>query len=126
MTTNQAKLQIAKEFVNKYIEWLTDHNNQEMTDSEFGRKYGYGKYAEPVKDTQKMMLWFHGHIFNGKYLQQWRAEGIEPFDLHREGFLSYDYCTSHKARVLGKTDFFYINQNKAKEIYKAYKSGFFA
>ena len=125
MTTNEAKMQIAREFIAKYHEWLNDHNSEAMTDSEYGRKYGWGKSAEPVKDTQKSLLWFQGHVFSGKYLNQWKADGINPFELHRAGFLSYDYCTSHKARILGKTDFFYINQAKAKEIYKAYKDGFF-
>lgn len=125
MDIQEAKMQIAKEFISKYTEWFADHNNTEMSDREYGRKYGWGKSAEPVKDTQKTMLWFHGHIFNGKYIDQWRDDGINPVELHRAGFLSFDYCTSYKARCLGKTHFYYINQDKAKEIYKAYKSGFF-
>lgn len=125
MNIQEAMTQIAKEFISKYTEWLNDHNNADMSDREYGRKYGWGKFEEPVKDTQKTMLWFLGHIFHGKYLHQWKADGIDPFELYRCGFLSYDCCTSHKARILGKTDFFYINQAKAKEIYKAYKSGTF-
>lgn len=126
MDIKEAKLKIASEFISKYLEWMNDHNNADLSDREYGRKYGWGRSEEPVKDTQKSMLWFQGHIFSGKYVKQWRADGIEPFDLHRAGFLSYDYCSSWKARQLGKTDFFYINQNKAKEIYKAYRNGFFA
>ena len=125
MEIKEAKLKIASEFIAKYLEWLNDHNNPEMSDRDYGQKYGWGKHAEPMKDTQKSMLWFQTHIFSGKYLHQWKQDGINPFELYRAGFLSYDCCTSHKARMLGKTDFFYINQNKAKEIYKAYKSGFF-
>lgn len=126
MGIKDAKMRIAKEFIGKYIEWLNDHNNPELSDRDYGRKYGWGKHTEPFKDTQKAMLWFQSHVFSGKYLNQWKAEGINPFELHKAGFLSYDYCTSHRARMLGKTDFFYISQNKAKEIYKAYKDGFFA
>lgn len=126
MEIKEAKMKIAKEFIAKYLEWLSDHNNAEMSAHEYGKKYGWGRFAEQVKDTQKSMLWFQSHVFSGKYVRQWREEGIEPFELHRAGFLSYDYCSSWKARQLGKTDFFYINQNKAKEIYKAYKNGFFA
>ena len=126
MDIKEAKMQIAKEFIGKYLEWLNDHNNADLTDREYGRKYGWGKFSEPQKDTQKTLLWFAGHIFQGKYLQQWRQEGIDPFELHRAGFLSYDNCSSWKARNLGKTNFFYISQAKAKEIYKAYKNGFFA
>lgn len=123
MDIKEAKMQIAKEFISKYTEWIADHNNAEMSNRDYGWKYGYYKSAEPVKDTQKTMLWFLGHIFHGKYLYQWKADGIDPFELYRAGFLSYDCCTSHKARILGKTDFFYIRQEKAKEIYKAYKTG---
>lgn len=125
MTINESKLKIAGEFIAKYLEWLADHNNTELSDREYGRKYGWCKHTEPMKDTQKTMIWFQGHIFSGKYLNQWKAEGIDPFELYRADFLSYDCCTSHKARMLGKTDFFYISQSKAKEIYKAYKNGFF-
>jgi hypothetical protein len=130
MTIKEAKLQIAKEFIDKYIEWLSDHNSREMTDGEYGWKYGWGRFQSDMKDTQKSMLWFQSHIFSGRHIASWKKDF--GFDLqtlvalHRDGFLSYDYCTSHKARMLGKTDFYYISQNKAKEIYKAYKSGFFA
>lgn len=130
METKEVKLIIAKDFISKYLEWLNDYNNPEMPESEYGRKYGWGKGAPEMKDTQKTMLWFQGHIFNGRYTWGWKKEfGIELrtlVELHREGFLSYDYCTSHKARMLGKTDFYYISQNKAKEIYRSYKNGFFA
>lgn len=125
MTINEAKMQIAKEFIAKYLEWLHDHNSEEMSDWEYGRKYGWGKHKEPFKDSQKAVIQFQRYIFSGKYLNQWKDDGINPFELYRDGFLSYDECTSHKARILGKTDFFYINQSKAKEIYKAYKNGFF-
>ena len=125
MEIAEAKMQIAKEFITKYTEWLTDHNNAELSDRDYGWKYGWGRHAEPVKDTQKSMIWFQSHVFNGKYRQEWKDEGINPHELHVAGFLSYDYCSSYKARMLGKTDFYYINQSKAKEIYKAYKNGFF-
>ena len=129
MEIREAKLKIAKEFVDKYIEWLNDYNSPEMPEREYGRKYGWGKGANEMKDIQKSMLWFHGHVFSGKYTWGWAKDGIDLqtlVELHREGFLSYDYCSSWKARQMGKTDFYYISQNKAKEIYKAYKNGFFA
>lgn len=126
MGIKEAKLKIASEFITKYLEWLNDHNNADLTDREYGNKYGWGKFSEPQKDTQKTLLWFVSHIFSGKYLEQWKKDGIDPFELYRAGFLSYDHCTSWKARNLGKTNFFYISQAKAKEIYKAYKNGFFA
>ena len=40
MGINEAKVQIAKEFISEYAEWMNDHNNADMTDSEYGRKYG--------------------------------------------------------------------------------------
>lgn len=129
MTFTEAKMSIAKEFIGKYVEWLNDHNNPEMSDSEYGRKYGWGKFDSEMKDTQKSVLWFQGHVFSGRYIWGWKEVGIETamvHALHRDGFLSYDYCTSSRARALGKTDFYYISQSKAKEIYKAYKNGFFA
>lgn len=129
MEIKDAKMHIAKEFISKYIEWLNDHNNPEMSDRDYGRKYGWGKFPADMKDTQKSMLWFQGHIFSGRYIWAWKEIGIDKetvYELRRVGFLSYDCCTSHKARMLGKTDFYYISQNKAKEIYKAYKDGFFA
>lgn len=46
-------MQIAQEFIGKYIEWLNDHNNADLTDREYGNKYGWGKFSEPQKDTQK-------------------------------------------------------------------------
>ena len=126
----EIKLSIGKDFINKYIEWLNDHNNPEMTDRDYGWKYGWGRGASEMKDTQKSMLWFQSHVFSGRYISDWKKEfGIELrtlVELHRDGFLSYDYCSSWKARQLGKTDFYYISQKKAKEIYKAYKNGFFA
>lgn len=129
MMIKEIKLQIAEEFIDKYVEWLNDHNSREMTDREYGRKYGWGKSSTELKDTQKTMIWFHGHIFSGKYIWEWKKAGIDLqtlVALHREGFLSYDYCSSSRARMLGKTDFYYISQNKAKEIYRAYKNGFFS
>lgn len=128
MTISEAKMQVAKEFISKYVEWLKDHNNHEMTDREYGWKYGWGKHASEMKDTQKSMLWFQSHVFSGRYIWAWNEAGIDKatvYELHRIGFLSYNYYSSYNARLLGKTDFYYISQNKAKEIYKAYKDGFF-
>ena len=130
MENREIKMLIAKEFIDRYLEWLNDYNSHEMTEREYARKYGWGKGAAEMKDLQKSMLWFHGHIFSGKSISDWKKENCIELrtlvELHRGGFLSYDYCSSWKARQLGKTAFYYINQNKAKEIYKAYKNGFFS
>jgi hypothetical protein len=124
MEIKEAKLKIATEFITKYREWLSDYNNPDMSDHDFGWKYGWRRSEKAAKDLQKSMLWFHGHIFSGKYLNQWKADGIDLEtlkELNRQGFLSYDCCTSNRARMLGKVDFWYINQNTAKAIYKEYK-----
>lgn len=130
MEIREAKLQIAKDFIDQYLAWLNDYNNPEMPEREYANKYGWGKSTPEMKDLQKSMLWFHGHIFSGRYIAGWKRDfGFELrtlVELHRAGFLSYDYCSSWKARQLGKTDFYYLSQAKAKEIYRAYKSGFFA
>ena len=126
MDINEAKMQIAKEFIDRYQTWLQDYNN--MPEKEYGKKYGWGKNSESMKDTQKSMIWFQSHVFSGRYIYGWKDAGIDQatvYALHRCGFFSYDYCTSSRARALGKTDFYYLNQSKAKEIYKAYKNGFF-
>ncbi len=128
MTICEAKMKIAKEFIAKYVEWMNDYNNPEMSDKDYGWKYGWGRTAPEVKDTQKSMLWFQSHVFSGRYIWAWKEVGIDRdtvYELHRIGFLSYDYRTSYKAKMLGQTDFYYLNQNKAKEIYKAHKNGFF-
>lgn len=129
MDIKEAKMNVAKEFIDKYIEWLNDHNNPQMSNQEYGKKYGWGKMNSEMKDTQKSILWFQSHIFSGRYIWAWKEVGIDSamvHELHRIGFFSYDYHSSYRARMLGKTDFYYISQNKAKEIYKAYKNGFFA
>ena len=130
MEIKEAKLKIAKEFISKYLEWLADYNDKELTDWDYGRKYGWRRNPsiETMKDTQKALVWFQSHIYSGRYLNGWKDVGIERdmvYALHRDGFFSYDYCSSHKARMLGKCDFYYLSQSKAKEIHKAYKNGFF-
>lgn len=129
ISMKEIKLRIAKEFIAKYLEWLSDYNNTELADKDYGWKYGWRRGAVDVmKDTQKSMLWFQSHIFSGRHICGWEKEGVDRatvYALHRDGFFSYDFCTSHHARMLGKADFYYISQSKAKEIYKAYKNGFF-
>ena len=125
MTTTEAIETISKDFMNRYLTWIEDHNSSDMTDYEYGRKYGWGKGQQPIKDNQKSLIWFQGHIYSGRYLNGWSEIGIDRntiYQLHKEGFLSYDYYSSYKARMTGKTDFYYLNQIKVKEIYKLYKS----
>lgn len=125
MTINEAKMAIASEFISKYREFLSDLET--LDDKEQGRKYGYSFNIES-KDIQKTMLTFQQYVFSGRYLPGWVKAGFDKqmiWELHRIGFLSHDYNSNWQARQLGQTDFYYINQAKAKEIYRAYKKGFF-
>jgi len=130
MTFDEAKKSIAKEFISKYLEWIADYNNTELTASDYGRKYGYSRSEETKtqKDTQANLVWFQANIYSGKYIGGWERVGYEKsmiYNLHQMGFLSYQYYSNYQARQTGHSDFYYINQAKAKEIYKAYKNGFF-
>ena len=130
MTFDEAKKNIAKEFISKYLEWIADYNNTELTVSDYGRKYGYSRSEETKtqNDTQAILVWFQANIYSGKYIGGWERAGYEKsmiYNLHQMGFLSYQYYSNYQARQTGRSDFYYINQAKAKEIYKAYKNGFF-
>ena len=131
MDTKEARVAIATEFMNGFYEFLADvkaYNNGGFDPHDFGMKYGYrlteNGRKEHSKDTQKNMLWYHSHIFSGRHTNGWVKAGYTAeviWKLWHEGFLSHDDCWSYKARIAGKTDFYYINQNTAKQIYKAHK-----
>lgn len=126
----EAKLKIATEFITKYQEWMKDL--KEMDAKDFGWKYGIRfseEFIQNLKDTQKTMLKFQSVVFNGRWLYAWERVGYERemiWRLNRENFLSHDQYSNHRALASGKTDFYYLSQAKAKEIYKAYKNGFFS
>lgn len=124
MTTAEAKSRIKEEFIARYYTWLEDEKN--LTDEEFGRKYGWGRgESSPHKDNQKTVGIFQKYFFSGRWIQAWEKAGYEKrtiWQLHDEGFLSYDYHYSSQAKALGKTEFFYISQKTAKEIYKEAKA----
>lgn len=125
MTINEAKMAIASEFIGKYREFLVDLETLDA--KEQGRKYGYSFNIE-CKDTQKTMLSFQKYVFSGRWLPAWVKAGFDKkmiWELHRIGFLAHDSSSNWQDRQLGHTDFYYINQAKAKEIYRAYKNGFF-
>lgn len=127
MTLNEAKVQIASEFIERYQIWLNNRNT--MPKDEYAKKYGCLKNDEEVKDIQKSMLWFQKHIFNGKFSNNWKKSGISGnvlFELSDIGFLSFKTDSSWLAQQFKETDFFFINQATAKKIYKAYKDGFFS
>lgn len=130
MTRDEAKKAIAKEFIDKFQEWLADYNNAELAGGDYGRKYGYDRSAQTqeMKDTQTNLLWFQSNIYSGKFIGGWERTGYSRaviYELHQIGFLSYQYYSNWQARQTGRSDYYYINQSKAKEIYKAYKDGYF-
>lgn len=121
MTTNEAKEKICAEFIDKFHEWISDY--ADMPDAEYGRKYGWQKNPEiPAKNDMKSLMRFQKYIFSGMWLPAWEKAGYERnviWDLHREGFLSYQMYSNWTARHTGRTDFYYISQKTAKDIYKA-------
>ena len=128
MTIEEAKKKIELGFIERYYEFLKDVNEKEINDKDFGWKYGYvltnDMKQKFSKDTQANLIWFQSHIFSGCWLPAWEQSGFERniiFELHRIGFLSYQWYRNYMARCTGKTDFYYISQATAKEIYKAYK-----
>lgn len=129
MTLDEARVKIEREFIDGYYEFLEDVNTWDPEDPNgFGKKYGFvgnERFKElHGKDTQKNLLWYQGHVFTGRYLPAWEKIGYDRrfiYDLHRSGFLSYQYYSNWMARATGQTDFYYINQAIAKTIYKKYK-----
>ena len=123
MTTAEAKERISQEFLSKYREWLTDY--ADMPNMDYGRKYGWQKNPElTMKDSIKAVTHFQKYIFSGRWLPAWEREGYDRriiWELNREGFLSYQMYSNWTARHTGKTDFYYISQKNAKEIWKVEK-----
>ena len=121
-----AKDRIKEEFIDRYYDFLKDVPNGET--KEFGTKYGILLTEEGIRnhsrDTMKNMLWFQQRIFNGRWLPLWVKEGYSKqviWDLCNKGFLSYQMYSNGMARASNRTDFYYISQRVAKEIYKEYR-----
>ncbi len=115
MTVTETKMMIKAEFIKTYYEWLKDL--KEMSDKDYGFKYGWAKSQKEFKDNQQTMLTFTKYIFNAfRTDKQWEEAGYEKqiiWQLTREGFLSE---TSRKWKT-----FRYISQATAKQIYKEMK-----
>jgi len=128
MELKEAKMQIAKDFINKYYAFLDDIKTMESR--EFGRKYGWGlesikNSTKNGKDTQKSLIKFQSLIYSGHWLPEWEREGYPKqliWDLNKAGFLSYQMYSNCNARATGRTDFYYISQEKAKAIHKYFKA----
>ena len=121
-----ARGKITAEFIDRYYEFLNDVPNGNTRD--FGWKYGIMLTDEGIKnhtkDTMKNFLWYQQKIFAGRWLPKWIEAGYTKqviWALHNEGFLSYQMYSNHMARASGRTDWYYISQRIAKEIYKEHK-----
>lgn len=124
MTTEEAKALIAKDFIEGFTEWLKDE--REMSEDEYGRKYGFGKGMHRHDDSYKSFTIFLDDIYCGRYIQGWNKVGYESrviYALHKEGFLSYKLYTNWDARMRHREDFYYINRKTAKTIHNQYKAG---
>ena len=125
MTTAEAKEKICREFLDIYREWFADRTA--LSDMEYGKKYGWQKSERlmSLKDNLQAVTFFQQYIFTGRWLPAWEKAGYDRnsiWELSREGFLSYKYYSNWQARASGRTDFYYISQKTAKEIYKAAKA----
>ena len=120
MTKEEAKERIGQELISGFREWLADRDN--LTEDEYGRKYGWGKGENKQSDSLKSLKVYMEYFFTGRYLPGWIRQGYTSeviWELYHEGFLSYTLYSSYNARMRGKTDWFYIPQRTAREIYKA-------
>ena len=123
----EARNSIKAEFINRYYEFLEDVPNGGTM--EFGRKYGILLTEDGIKnhskDTMKNLLWYQQNIFSGRWLPKWVEAGYSKhviWDLSNEGFLSYQMYSNHMARATGRTDWYYISQRVARDIYKEHKA----
>ena len=122
MTTIEAKEKISKELMDSFREWIRDWD--EMPDFDFGQKYGWRKGQNRPKWTFDGLKHFMDLVFGGRWLPYWVKAGYPReviIELNREKWLSYQEYTNWMARNTGKTDWYYIPQRTAREIWKANK-----
>ena len=123
MTVAEAKAKIAEEWIGGYYEWLRDE--KEMPEMEYGRKYGFLKGENPHEDNFETVKVYLEYFFGGRWMYQWEKAGYSReiiWELNREGFLSYKEYSNWRARNTGKTQWFFISQRVARQIYKEHKA----
>lgn len=129
----ETKERIIKEFIDGFYKFISDVNqciSGEMTEYDFGKKYGFTFRDMEIakkhtKETLSNVAFFQKNVSSGKYTKGWKDSGYDInviWKLKDIGFLSYDYNYSSRAKVEGRTDFFYISQETAKKIFKEYKN----
>ena len=122
MTTMEAKEKISTELMDSFREWLRDWD--EMPDSDFGWKYGWRKGPNKPEENFDGLKRFMDLIFGGRWLPHWVKEGYPReviIDLSCEKWLSYKGYSNWNARATGRTDWYYIPQRTAREIWKKWK-----
>ena len=122
MTATEAKARIKREFVEGFLEWVSDYDA--LTNHEYGKKYGWQKSEKKPTLTIKSLMAYQKYIFSGRWLPAWEKQGFDRkvlWELYETGFLSYQYYSNWNARASGRTDFFYLSQQTAREIWKEYQ-----
>lgn len=112
MTIAEAKERITSEFIRRYDEWFADLTN--LSDMEYGRKYGWCKTDKVMKDNQESYIYFHKYIFCG-YAEwtMWLGNGYDRdilIALLDEKFLAM--------KKIKWTTYCFISQATAKQIYR--------
>lgn len=119
MNTNEAKEMIKREFMSRYETWLRDRFD--LDENEYGKKYGWMKSDKlmNLKDNLTAVTFFQKYIFSGKTQEGWEKSGIDRKLIWMlagsEGWLSVQ--EGHYKRPT----YYYIKQQRAKEIWKEYK-----
>lgn len=121
---DETRDRISAEYMAHYYEWL--HDEAEMSDSDYGRKYGWGKGEIRHTDCLASLKVYNRYWGWGAYLPRLKRQGFdshELWELRKEGFLSYKAYSSWRACQLHETDWFFISERTAVQIYKARKGG---
>lgn len=119
MTKEEAKARIKEEFMTRYQAWLNDRF--ELDDLAYGRKYGWQKTEKllALKDNLSAVVIFQKYIFSGMTQEGWEKAGVvrqAVWGLRSDGWLS-----AEEGRYRRPT-YYYLTQQRAKEIWKEAKS----
>lgn len=118
MTLPEAKEKISRELMEGFHDYLRDWDD--LPNDEYGRKYGWGKGTVRPKDTFESLKSYMDLIFGGRWLPGWVKAGYPReviIELHHEKWLSYQEYSNWRARHTGHTDWYYIPQRTAREIW---------
>lgn len=130
-SANKAWNRICEEFIHEFLEFIKDVESvisENMTEYNFGRKYGFiihkNLLANHTKKNLTNLTFFQKNVSSGRYTDGWKKAGYDMkdiYELKNAGLLSYKYNYGSHARMTGRTDFYFISQETAKKIFKEYK-----